>query len=105
MSLAKLLWGFSINPMQPIVLSKDGIIAIEGNVDDVRDFFASEFPSLTEEGMGTYVGDFVSQAKRTYITTMCDIIKIVHNDKIVGLFIGEPEDWSSYYIRTFASNM
>ena len=28
-----------------------------------------------------------------------DCVKLIHCDRIVGVFIGAPEDWSTYYCR------
>ena len=97
-------WGLDLREYLPCVLSHDGVEASAGDVGRVRDFLGGEFATLTEEGLGHLraSADVHASAKRRYLQLNCDIIELRHNDRTVGVVIGEPEDWSTYYIRTLA---
>jgi hypothetical protein len=68
----------------------------------VRAFLGSHFPSLTEEGLGSAPSASMLDAKRSYLRTACDVIELRQDGETVGVMVGAPEDWSSYYVRIFA---
>jgi hypothetical protein len=84
------------------VLSSDGVEATRGEPDRIKDFLAKEFPSLTEEALGAAPTATTVAAKRRYLQTACDLIELRHHGRTVGIVIAAPEDWGSYYIRSFA---
>jgi hypothetical protein len=101
-SLSAKFWGLDLRANLPRVLSHDGVEAAPGEIDRVRAFLAAEFPCLTEEKLGASPNAAMVSSKRSYIQTRCDLIELRHNDRTVGVIVGAPEDWSTYYIRIFA---
>jgi hypothetical protein len=101
-ALSNRLWGLDLYERLPQVLTHDGVTAQRGELSRVRAFLAAEFPSLTEEAFSATPSEMVLRAKRTYLETTCDLIEISHRGQTVGVVVGAPEDWSSYYIRIFA---
>jgi hypothetical protein len=101
-SLSAKLWGLDLTKDLPRVLSHDGITATRGDLTRVRTFLAEEFPSFAEELVGAAPSEVIVDAKRWYLGSACDAIELRHEERTVGVFVGAPEDWSSYYIRTFA---
>ncbi len=101
-SLSSALWGLELCRGLPRVLSSDGIEATRGDLTRVRSFLAEEFPSFGEETLGAQPSAAIVDAKRWYLHAACDAIELRHHGHTIGVFIGAPEDWSSYYIRTFA---
>jgi hypothetical protein len=101
-SLSATLWGLDLSRGLPRVLSHDGITATTGDLTRVRTFLAEEFPSFAEEALGATPCESIVDAKRWYLRAACDAIELRHEGRTIGVLVGAPEDWSSYYIRTFA---
>jgi hypothetical protein len=101
-TLSARFWGFDLCEQLPRVLSNDGVEATRGEPNRVKAFLAQEFPSLTEEALGAAPSATTTEAKRWYLRTACDLIELRHHGRTVGIVIAAPEDWSSYYIRSFA---
>ena len=100
--LSAQLWGLDFSARLPRTVSSDGTQATLGEITRIRSFLTEFFPSLTEEALGNRSPAFVSDAKRRYIATACDLIELRHDGKTVGAIVGAPEDWSTYYVRIFA---
>jgi hypothetical protein len=100
--LSETFWKLDLCQGLPRVLSRDGIEATSGSLDRIRAFLSREFPTLTEEGLGTQLAAGLAHTKRWYLGKACDLIELRHHGEIVGALIGAPDDWSSYYIRIFA---
>ena len=101
-TVARTCRGLPLGEYLPYVLSNDGVEAAVGEMARVRDFLAREFPSLTEEGLGSTPQRETLEAKLVYLNTKCDLVELRHRDRTIGILVGEPEDWSSYYVRMFA---
>jgi hypothetical protein len=101
-SLSSTLWGLDFSRDLPRVLSHDGIEVTPGDLTRVRTFLAEEFPSFAEESLGAAPCETIVDAKRWYLRSACDVIELRHEGNTIGVFVGAPEDWSSYYVRTFA---
>jgi hypothetical protein len=101
-SLSATLWGLDLNQGLPRELSHDGIVATPGDLTRVRTFIAEEFPSFGEESLGATPSATIIDAKRWYMRSACDAIELRHEDRTIGVLVGAPEDWSSYYVRVFA---
>jgi len=101
-SLTRRFWKFELCDGLPRLLTSDGVRAVRGEPQRVRTFLNDEFPALTEEAFAPAASDEAARMKREYIETACDLIELRHADETVGVLVGAPEDWSSYYIRVFA---
>lgn len=96
------LWGFGLCDDLPRQLTSDGIRAVAGSYERIRGFVAEQYAMFTEEGHGCQPSELAQKSKQAYLQTGCDLIGLMHGDKMVGLLVGAPEDWSSYYVRVFA---
>jgi hypothetical protein len=101
-TLSAKIWGFDLCKDLPRTLASNGIEAARGDATRIRGFLERHFPSLTEESLGSQPSETVLDAKRWYLRTACDLIELQHAGETVGVFVGAPEDWSSYYVRIFA---
>jgi hypothetical protein len=101
-TLSARLWGLDLNKGLPRTLTSDGVQATPGEHARVRDFLATEFPAFREEELGAAPSARMLDAKRWYLNNACDVVELRHDDRTVGVLIGAPEDWSSYYVRIFA---
>jgi RimJ/RimL family protein N-acetyltransferase len=100
--LSARLWGLDLARGLPRTLSREGVTAASGDMSRIRAFLSREFASLTEEELGATLNDTVADAKRSYLSNDCDLLELRHDARTVGVFIGAPEDWSTYYVRIFA---
>lgn len=100
-SLTDLFWGFDLCEGLPYDVGQ-GVAARRAELNSVRSFLSSEYPSLTEEAVTNAVQLGVASAKRRYLESACDLIELRHEGQTVGVMVGAPEDWASYYIRIFA---
>lgn len=101
-SLSAKLWGLDLTRHLPRTLTHDGITAVAGDLTRIRTFIAEEFPSFGEEIVSPTQNEVVAGAKRWYLASACDAIELRLDDRTIGVYVGAPEDWSSYYIRNFA---
>jgi Acetyltransferase (GNAT) family len=103
-TLSRKVWGLDFTQGLPCVLSSDGIEATAGELDRVLAFMAEQFPSLTEEvgGKRTKPHESTAAAKQWYLSAASDLIEVRHEGQTVGVLVGAPEDWGSYYVRVFA---
>lgn len=101
-ALSQRFWGFDLCEALPYEVATDGVVAQRGELSRIRTFLASEYPSLTEDAVAGGKRRRVAQAKRDYLEAACDLIELRHHERTVGVLVGAPEDWSSYYIRIFA---
>lgn len=100
-SLTYRLWGFDLCEGLPYVVGRD-VVAHRGDLSSVRAFLSLEYPSLTEDAVVSALQPRVDSAKRSYLETASDLIELRHAGQTVGVMVGAPEDWASYYIRVFA---
>jgi hypothetical protein len=99
--LSATLWGLDLNARLPLVISREGLVAVPGTLARVAEFVSTEFSSLVEES-APVTSACTAQAKRWFLGTASDLIELQHEGRTVGVLIGAPEDWASYYIRVFA---
>jgi hypothetical protein len=102
-TLSASFWGLDLCRDLPRVLSqRERISVVPGELSRVRAFLADEFPTLTEEALGSRPSPAIAGAKRWYFSEGCDLIELCHDAQTVGVLIGAPEDWGTYYVRILA---
>lgn len=93
------LWNLDLSVGLPRVLSSSGVTATVGELQTTQEFLRREFPTFIESMPLT---PKESAAKAAYFLATCDFIELRHDGLTVGAIIGEPYDWSSYYVRVYA---
>jgi len=94
------LWGADFLADAPRHLSgTSGVEVLRGDWDRASAFLR-RFPMLAENLAESQA--HTSAAKRRYLRTFCDLIECRKDGQTVGVFIGAPEDWSTYYCRVLA---
>jgi hypothetical protein len=101
-SLSAQFWGVDLWHALPRPMTSDGVEAVPGDITRIRDFLTQSFPYLTEEAQRGAANAVSMDAKRRYLQLGCDLIELRFEQRTVGVIVGAPEDWSSYYIRIFA---
>jgi hypothetical protein len=101
-SLSQLLWGLDWADHLPWALS-DGIEVVPGTLDASLRFAAEQYARIfgTTAGDVRFLPDPMTEAKRRFLE-LSDRFLFRDGDAVVGLMIGHPADWSSYYWRTIA---
>jgi hypothetical protein len=102
-TLSDAFWSLDLTRDLPRTITKDGVEVMPGEFDRIRDFLARTFPTLTEEGLASAPLDpSLARAKRWYLGHACDLLELRKNGETIGVMIGAPEDWSTYYLRVYA---
>jgi hypothetical protein len=102
-TLSDTFWRLDLTRGLPRELSKDGIVCTAGEFKRVRNFLKRVFPTLTEEGLAAAPLDpRLLHTKQWYLGQACDLLELRKDGETVGVMIGAPEDWSTYYLRIYA---
>ena len=96
------LWGLDLSAGLQKRLSNDGVLAVPGDFNRIVMFLRQNYAMFSEESQGADPSAIIQRSKHSYLSTACDLIELRHNGATVGVMIGAPEDWSSYYVRMFA---
>jgi N-acetylglutamate synthase-like GNAT family acetyltransferase len=101
--LSQVLWGFSWSDILPYRIGSEGVVAIGSTFDRALPFIHSHYAEIFHED--PTVSPFVTKvnaARQRYYRAAGDFFEFVHEGRTVGLLIGTPIDWGSYYIRSAA---
>lgn len=101
--LSEALWGLDLNARLPLQVSADGVWVRLGGPADLAAFYGENHDALFgASGDREFLCREQSPAKARYINHVCDVLVFQHEERIVGAFVGNPVDWSTYYIRSTA---
>lgn len=96
--LSQQLWGADWRAPMPWTLTSSGVVAVESVAGRCHDFVCTQFPGLHEAPAGAAAQRPPSVAKARYVS-LNDNIELRHGEQTIGVFIGAPEDWATYYCR------
>jgi hypothetical protein len=102
--LSQVLWGFSWSEILPYRIGADGVVAVASSFDSALPFIHNHYAEIFHED--PTVSPFVTKvdaARQRYYRAAGDFFEFVHEGRTVGLLIGTPIDWGSYYIRSAAA--
>lgn len=98
------LWGLDFaSELPPLEIQHSACVKVT-QLDVVLSFLQREFPALLESRASTLQAPQAVAAKHRYLQYDSDLIEISVADQPIAVFVGAPEDWSSYYVRMFAVN-
>ncbi|XYH92913.1 GNAT family N-acetyltransferase [Sorangium sp. So ce1128] len=99
-SLAMRWWNLDWRAYLPLTL---GDVTVElGTLADAESFIRAHYPGMFAAPDGaSWLADPMTEAKRRFYHD-ADIFLFRDCDRSVGLQIGHPIDWSTYYVRTVA---
>jgi GNAT superfamily N-acetyltransferase len=101
--LSRLLWGFSWSDVLPYSVSDDVVVAFS-SFDRALPFIREHYAEIFHEDPN--VSPFITKidaARQRYYRFAGDFFEFLHDGCTVGLLIGTPIDWGSYYIRSAAA--
>lgn len=103
MKLSQELWGDSWFGTDPIDLGH-GLSIRLGDLDEAMPFVSSHYPRCfeTDPGLSPFLDETFDERKRQFYRRVADVFVCRRHHHVVGIFIGNPKDWSTYYLRTAA---
>lgn len=102
--LSQVLWGFSWSDILPYGIGNEGVQVVGSTFDSALPFIHNHYAEIFHED--PTVSPFVTKvdaARQRYYRAAGDFFEFVHEGRTVGLLIGTPIDWGSYYIRSAAA--
>lgn len=98
---SRFLWGIDWAEWLPRDLTDDGIELHWSDIDSAMPFIEAHYAEIFEQDAerGRFFHEPFDGAKRRYYKT-ADVFEIKRAAYTVGLLIGAPSDWSTYYVRT-----
>lgn len=100
-TLSRQFWNADLSDRLPRPLASADMHATHGELPRIRSFLSEHFPRFTEEAQGSSPDAWIATVKSSYLRR-CDLIELRSGARTVGVFVGAPEDWSTYYVRIFA---
>jgi RimJ/RimL family protein N-acetyltransferase len=101
-SLSEQLWDLDWASLLPLQLGDDGLVARYASFEAVQPFIAENYASIFEEERLSPFSVRPHSAKTRYMALTGDFIEFSLGGEPIGVFVGMPTDWSTYYIRTTA---
>ncbi len=97
------MWDLDFSQHFPLEVSSDGVTVNLATAREVFEFFGEHRSGLfgANDESHFWAGDS-DEARERYLDRACDVFTFEHGDRVVGIFIGNPIDWSTYYIRMTA---
>jgi hypothetical protein len=101
--LSECLWNIDFSAHFPMVVSDDGVTIDHAGPEEALEFTGEHYGALfgDPEASQFFSGDSRA-ARERYLKHACDVFVFKDGPRAVGLFIGNPVDWSTYYIRSMA---
>jgi hypothetical protein len=101
-SLSRRLYGIDWSSHLPMEVS-DGVQACESSFEASLPFVREHYAAIFEEdGASPFSTSRVGTQKERYYRLAGDFFEFKEGPRTIGLFVGTPVDWSTYYIRSAA---
>jgi len=98
-SLAWRVWGLDWWELLP--QGFDDITVEVGVFAKAEPFVKEHYPRIFGDSQGRFLAQPATLAKDRFTQEM-DTLLIRERDKLIGICLGHPTDWSTYYVRTLA---
>jgi hypothetical protein len=98
--LSESLWGIDYAQHFPLALGEElsvGVADVSEALQFAGEHFAGVFGTAAE---ATFWTGGSAEARVRYLERVCDLFIFRDRGEAVGLFVGNPVDWSTYYIRS-----
>ncbi len=101
--LSTRIWGIDWEQHFP-VLTANGYSLELSDFDTVAHFLKEHYREIFQADLdeGSFLHSEMNAAKGRFYREAADFIVFKKNGSIVGTFVGNPSDWSSYYLRNIA---
>jgi hypothetical protein len=100
--LSETLWGVAWDSFLPCDLGEEGISVELASADTVASFVSDHYGVIFgDPGQAGFWRD-PDTARGQYLRYVCDAFAFRHHGALVGVFVSNPVDWATYYIRSVA---
>jgi hypothetical protein len=93
------LWGLDWESVLPWQI--DDVSVELGSLEEALPFMRDHYTEIFSTGDGRFFTEMMSEAKRRFFSEM-DIFVLRAGTETVGIVMGHPADWSTYYVRSAA---
>src|SRR5258706_1757626 len=100
--LSQLLWGLDWSKHLPVTLAEHGIRFEMSSFDKSRAFLVENLGKIFPDEGGTPFQQLDNIEAKARFYRLSDTFEYVHEGRTIGVVIGAPTDWSTYYCRTTA---
>lgn len=101
--LSELFWNLDWARFFPIVLTEDGITAHSSSYDGMLPFILEHYKAIFhEDANSAFSTTRLNAQKADYYRLAGDFFELREGERTIGLVVGTPVDWSTYYIRSAA---
>lgn len=97
--LSALLWELDWQSHFPMAISQDSLSVEVADFEQVRHFLKSSLTLIHGVATSPFFWTETNEAKSRYYESTADMFRFQKEGETVGLFIANPQDWSTYYIR------
>jgi hypothetical protein len=102
--LSRQLWELDWREHLPFSVTRDGVQVHASSFERALPFIAAHYAEIFEDDpTSPFASDKLTDAKARYYRAAGDFFEFVHEGRTVGLLLGTPVDWSTYYIRSAAA--
>jgi RimJ/RimL family protein N-acetyltransferase len=103
-SLSEQLWDLDWASLLPLHLGDDGLVARYSSFEELKPFIAGNYANIFEEDRqeSPFSSARPHPAKARYMELTADFIAFELQGEPIGVLVGMPSDWSTYYIRSAA---
>jgi GNAT superfamily N-acetyltransferase len=99
--LSRLFWKVDWVESLPLTLTQDGIELRASDIERALPFIGAHYGEIFagDEERARFFHEPFDDAKIRYYRA-CDVFELTHGHRTIGIMIGAPTDWSTYYVRT-----
>lgn len=102
--LSELLWNLRWEEHLPERVTQDGVMVVHSDFERALPFIVAHYAEIFQDDPSSpFASAKLDEAKARYYRAAGDFFEFVHAGRTVGLLVGTPVDWSTYYIRSAAS--
>lgn len=100
-SLSRTLWGIEWSRHLPRRIGRD-VVVTHSSYDAALPFIREHYAAIFEEPSDSPFHVVSASSKARYYRASGDFFEFREGESTVGLLVGTPVDWSSYYLRSAA---
>lgn len=97
---SKVLWGIDWSDHLPVTLPGTDIVVVASSYDQALPFIREHYAAIFQEDPSSPFVTKVTPQKARYYRVAGDFFEFKDGEETIGLFVGTPVDWGTYYIRS-----
>lgn len=102
-SLSQMLWGLDWRERLPLTVTEDGVSLHASTFEESMPFVQAHYAEIFHhDAQSLFASAPSSPHKEHFYRVAGDFFELRDGEETVGLVVGNPVDWSTYYIRSVA---